>query len=68
MNDLKDISGYKHASARLNGSDNRPIPVNTLGILLREAGFIDVRSRRVGRGPDLAKSMVAVASSPRPTP
>jgi 2-polyprenyl-3-methyl-5-hydroxy-6-metoxy-1,4-benzoquinol methylase len=33
----------------------------TLGILLREAGFIDVGFHRVGRFPILAKSMIATA-------
>jgi 2-polyprenyl-6-hydroxyphenyl methylase/3-demethylubiquinone-9 3-methyltransferase len=36
----------------------------TLGVLLREAGFVDVRFERVGRVPVLAKSMVAVARKP----
>jgi 2-polyprenyl-6-hydroxyphenyl methylase/3-demethylubiquinone-9 3-methyltransferase len=35
--------------------------MRTLGELLREAGFVDVRFERVGRVPALAKSMVAVA-------
>jgi SAM-dependent methyltransferase len=38
--------------------------VKTLGELLREAGFVDIRFRRVGRIPALAKSMVAVARKP----
>jgi 2-polyprenyl-6-hydroxyphenyl methylase/3-demethylubiquinone-9 3-methyltransferase len=38
--------------------------VRTLGQLLREAGFQDVRFRRVGRVPPLAKSMVAIARRP----
>ena len=38
--------------------------MKTLGELLREAGFVDVRFHRVGRIPALAKSMVAVARKP----
>jgi 2-polyprenyl-3-methyl-5-hydroxy-6-metoxy-1,4-benzoquinol methylase len=37
--------------------------VRTLGELLREAGFLDIRFERVGRIPALAKSMVAIARS-----
>ena len=33
----------------------------TLGELLREAGFVDVRFERVGRVPAVAKSMIAIA-------
>lgn len=36
----------------------------TLGVLLREAGFVDLRFLRVGRIPPLARSMVAVARRP----
>jgi 2-polyprenyl-3-methyl-5-hydroxy-6-metoxy-1,4-benzoquinol methylase len=35
--------------------------IETLGELLREAGFVDARFHRVGRMPALAKSMIAVA-------
>jgi 2-polyprenyl-6-hydroxyphenyl methylase/3-demethylubiquinone-9 3-methyltransferase len=35
--------------------------MDTLGELLREAGFVDIRFERVGRVPALAKSMIAVA-------
>ncbi len=38
--------------------------MDTLGELLREAGFVDVRFERVGRVPALAKSMIAVARRP----
>lgn len=38
--------------------------MGTLGELLREAGFVDVRFERVGRVPALAKSMIAVARKP----
>ena len=36
----------------------------TLGELLREAGFVDVRFERVGRVPALAKSMIAITRKP----
>ncbi|RWC35180.1 MAG: class I SAM-dependent methyltransferase [Mesorhizobium sp.] len=39
--------------------------IRTLAILLREAGFEDVRFSRVGRLPMLAKSMIAVARKPK---
>ncbi|OWY07396.1 hypothetical protein B6V74_18465 [Thioclava sp. F42-5] len=39
---------------------------STLGELLREAGFSDIRFERVGRVPPLAKSMIAVARKPNP--
>ena len=38
--------------------------IRTLGELLREAGFVDIRFERVGRVPVLAKSMIAVARKP----
>jgi 2-polyprenyl-3-methyl-5-hydroxy-6-metoxy-1,4-benzoquinol methylase len=38
--------------------------IRTLRILLLEAGFQEVRFRRVGRIPPLAKSMIAVARRP----
>lgn len=38
--------------------------VKTLGELLREAGFTDIRFERVGRVPALAKSMIAIARKP----
>lgn len=37
----------------------------TLGVLLKEAGFVDVRFHRVGRIPILAKSVIAIARKPR---
>lgn len=36
----------------------------TLGELLREAGFVEIRFERVGRVPALAKAMIAVARKP----
>jgi len=38
--------------------------LKTLGELLREAGFVDIRFERVGRIPALAKSMIAIARKP----
>jgi 2-polyprenyl-3-methyl-5-hydroxy-6-metoxy-1,4-benzoquinol methylase len=38
--------------------------IDTLGRLLREAGFVDLRFERVGRVPPLAKSMIAFARKP----
>ena len=38
--------------------------IQTLGELLGEAGFIDLRFERVGRVPALAKSMIAVGRKP----
>jgi 2-polyprenyl-6-hydroxyphenyl methylase/3-demethylubiquinone-9 3-methyltransferase len=38
--------------------------MDTLGELLRESGFVDIRFERVGRVPALAKSMIAVARKP----
>ena len=35
--------------------------IKTLGELLREAGFVDIRFERVGRIPILGKSMIAIA-------
>lgn len=37
---------------------------DTLGTLLTEAGFQNIRFRRVGRIPPLAKSMIAIAEKP----
>ncbi|WP_089957933.1 bifunctional 2-polyprenyl-6-hydroxyphenol methylase/3-demethylubiquinol 3-O-methyltransferase UbiG [Limnohabitans sp. 2KL-3] len=38
--------------------------VKTLGELLREAGFVDIRFERVGRVPVLAKAIIAIARKP----
>jgi 2-polyprenyl-6-hydroxyphenyl methylase/3-demethylubiquinone-9 3-methyltransferase len=38
--------------------------MNTLSMLLEEAGFVGVRFKRVGRMPALAKSMIAIARKP----
>lgn len=39
--------------------------IRTLGILLQEAGFVEIRFYRVGRIPMLAKSMIAEAHRPK---
>ncbi len=39
--------------------------IRTLGLLLREGGFVDVRFHRVSRLPFLAKSMIATVRKPR---
>ena len=39
--------------------------MKTLGQLLAEAGFVDIRFLRVGRIPPLAKSMIAIARRPK---
>ena len=38
--------------------------IRTLGELLAEAGFVNVRFERIGRVPALAKSMIAIAQKP----
>jgi len=38
--------------------------INTLRLLLQEAGFTNIRFERVGRLPPIAKSMLAVARRP----
>ncbi len=38
--------------------------MKTLGTLLREAGFCEIRFVRVGRVPPIAKSMIAIAKRP----
>ena len=38
--------------------------IRTLGELLREAGFVDLRFERVGRVPALAKALIAIAHKP----
>ena len=40
--------------------------IQTLSVLLKEAGFGDIRFVRVGRIPPLAKSMIAIACKPKP--
>jgi 2-polyprenyl-6-hydroxyphenyl methylase/3-demethylubiquinone-9 3-methyltransferase len=50
-----------HFTALWDGGHIKFFSVPTLGRLLTEAGFSDVRFLRVGRIPALAKSMVAIA-------
>jgi 2-polyprenyl-3-methyl-5-hydroxy-6-metoxy-1,4-benzoquinol methylase len=50
----------QHFTALWDGGHIKFFSMNTLGQLLTEAGFKDVRFVRVGRIPPLAKSMIAV--------
>lgn len=56
------VSGQldKHFTALWDGGHIKFFSINTLGQLLTEAGFNDLRFIRVGRIPPLAKSMIAV--------
>jgi len=54
----------KHFTALWDHGHIKFWSIKTLGELLREAGFADVRFERVGRIPALAKSMIAVAAKP----
>ncbi len=38
--------------------------IKTLGALMRDAGFVDITFRRVGRVPPLAKAMICIARKP----
>jgi 2-polyprenyl-6-hydroxyphenyl methylase/3-demethylubiquinone-9 3-methyltransferase len=51
----------KHFTALWDGGHIKFFSIATLGSLLRETGFKDIRFLRVGRIPPLAKSMVAIA-------
>jgi 2-polyprenyl-6-hydroxyphenyl methylase/3-demethylubiquinone-9 3-methyltransferase len=53
-----------HFTALWDGGHIKFWSENTLGQLLREAGFIDIRFERVGRIPPLAKSVFAIAKKP----
>ncbi len=53
-----------HFTALWDGGHIKFWSFKTLGHLLREAGFKDIRFERVGRVPLLAKSMIAVARRP----
>jgi 2-polyprenyl-6-hydroxyphenyl methylase/3-demethylubiquinone-9 3-methyltransferase len=55
-----------HFTALWDGGHIKFWSVATLGHLLKEAGFIDIQFRRVGRLPVLAKSLVAFARKPGP--
>jgi 2-polyprenyl-6-hydroxyphenyl methylase/3-demethylubiquinone-9 3-methyltransferase len=50
-----------HFTALWDGGHIKFWSEKTLGALLREAGFTDIRFERVGRVPPLAKSMFAIA-------
>jgi len=51
----------KHFTALWDHGHIKFWSMDTLGILLTEAGFVDIRFERVGRVPALAKSMIAIA-------
>jgi 2-polyprenyl-3-methyl-5-hydroxy-6-metoxy-1,4-benzoquinol methylase len=53
-----------HFTALWDGGHIKFFSIKTLGTLLTEAGFRDVRFRRIGRVPALAKSMLAIARRP----
>jgi 2-polyprenyl-6-hydroxyphenyl methylase/3-demethylubiquinone-9 3-methyltransferase len=53
-----------HFTALWDGGHIKFWSVRTLTVLLNEVGFRDVRFRRVGRIPLLAKSMIAIARRP----
>ena len=55
-----------HFTALWDGGHIKFFSMATLGELLREAGFVDIRFERVGRVPWLAKSMIAIARKPGP--
>ena len=54
----------RHFTALWDGGHIKFWSIETLGILLREAGFADIRFNRVGRIPVLAISMMAIARKP----
>lgn len=49
-----------HLTALWDGGHIKFFSISTLGALLAEAGFSDIRFVRVGRIPPLAKSMIAI--------
>jgi 2-polyprenyl-6-hydroxyphenyl methylase/3-demethylubiquinone-9 3-methyltransferase len=49
-----------HFTSLWDGGHIKFFSMRTLGQLLTEAGFTDLRFRRVGRIPPLAKSMIAI--------
>jgi 2-polyprenyl-6-hydroxyphenyl methylase/3-demethylubiquinone-9 3-methyltransferase len=53
-----------HFTALWDGGHVKFWSVKTLGVLLGEAGFVDIRFERVGRIPAFAKSMIAIAKRP----
>jgi 2-polyprenyl-6-hydroxyphenyl methylase/3-demethylubiquinone-9 3-methyltransferase len=60
------ISGRmdKHFTAMWDHGHIKFWSMDTLRELLQEAGFVDIRFKRVGRIPTLAKSMIAIAYKP----
>ncbi len=54
----------KHFTALWDNGHIKFWSMDTLSELLVEAGFVDVRFKRVGRVPALAKSMIAIAHKP----
>jgi hypothetical protein len=50
----------RHLTALWQGGHVKFFSVNTLGALLSEVGFKDIRFVHVGRIPPLAKSMIAI--------
>lgn len=54
----------KHFTALWDHGHIKFWSVNTLTILLIEAGFVDIRFERVGRIPPVAKSMIVIARKP----
>jgi 2-polyprenyl-6-hydroxyphenyl methylase/3-demethylubiquinone-9 3-methyltransferase len=50
-----------HFTALWDGGHIKFWSVKTLGVLLKEAGFTDIKFTRVGRIPAFAKSMIAIA-------
>ncbi len=54
-----------HSTALWDNGHIKFWSIKTLGQLLKEAGFTDIRFLRVGRIPVLAKSMIAIARKPK---
>jgi len=53
-----------HWAALWDGGHIKFWSESTLGVLLRETGFVDIRFQRVGKIRPFAKSMIAVAKKP----
>ena len=53
----------RHFTALWDGGHIKFFSIETLGTLLREGGATDIRFERVGRIPQLAKSMMAVVTT-----
>jgi len=54
----------KHFTALWDHGHIKFWSINTLTELLTEVGFVDIKFRRVGRIPSIAKSMIAIAKKP----